>query len=517
MNNSCIFLSIFLFIFNIILIDNSIAQSSVTLAGDPSPKIASSEGKEIKILGIDSTAFPKIKVTLFIDEFCAIAGNLKKENFRVEEDDVENSIENFYFSGNASGQELDLAIVFDETTSMEAEINSLKSKVKDLTQEINSSKFDARYSLVTFNGSDIITEIGWTNEANIFKNVIGLLSISGGNSQLPENSLDAIEKVLSSGFRPDAQKVVIVVTDEPALQKGDGISNSPFTMEDVKRDLLKSGAILFAVSPDFYDFKVDLDIPRSDLSKYADLKDLTNQSNSLWVDIESSDFSAIIDQIRGMLTGAYVIEYASIDATSSKNRNVSISVEQPECISGSASGSYIRLQSAVELTNTGNSLIRQNKNYDALQAFEKAIQLDPNYTNAWDGKGWSMYRQNNYEEALEAFEKAIQLDPNYTNAWDGKGWSLYKLGKYEEALQPFERAIQLYSNHTGSWDGKGWTLYRLNKYDEAIQAFEKAIEIEVGYKDAWSGKIVALYKQGKLYEAAQATDEAKQLGIEIGS
>lgn len=435
----------------------------------------------------------------------------------VEEGDNEKAIKNLYFSGDASGRQLDLAIVFDETTSMKAEINSLKSKVRDLTQKISSSKLDARYSLVTFNGSSVETRIDWTNDANILKNVVGLLSLSGGNSKWPENSLDAIERVLSFGFRTDAQKVIIVVTDEPSLQKGDGISNSPFTMGDVKRDLLNSGVILFAVSPNFYDSNMDLDIPKSDFSKYADMKDLADQLDCLWIDIKSSDFSAIINKIQGMLTGAYVVEYTSNDTASSKAKSVSISIDEPGCISGRAFGSYTRKQSAIELTNIGNSLLRQNKNYDALLAFEEALQLDPNYTSALDGKGWAMYKQNNFKEALEAFERALQLDPNYTNSWNGKGWSLYRQVKYEEALQAFEIAIQLYSNHTDSWDGKGWTFYRLEKYDEAIQAFERAIQIEKNHKDAWSGKIVALYKLGKLYEASHATDEAKQLGIEIGS
>ena len=320
---------------------------------------------------------------------------------------------------------------------------------------------------------------------------------------------------MSFGFRPDAQKVVIVVTDEPSLQKGDGISNSPFTIGDVKRDLSDSGTILFAISPNFYDSNIDLDIPKSDLSRYADMRDLAESIDCLWIDITSSDFSAIINEIQGMLTGAYVIEYTSNDAASPEAKSVSISIDKPGCIGGKTSGSYTRQQSAIELTNIGNSLLRQNKNYDALQIFERAIQLDPNYTNAWDGKGWSMHKQNNYEEALAAFEKAIQLNPSYTNSWDGKGWSLYKLGKFEEALQAFERAIQLYPNHTGSWDGKGWALYRLNRYDDAIQAFERAIQIEKNYKDAWSGKIVTLYEQGKMYEAAQASDEAEQFGVKI--
>jgi hypothetical protein len=142
-----------------------------------------SENNGIRILGIDSTAFPKIKVNLYIDRFCALSGNFRKEDFKVKEDDNDTTVDNLSFTGNASGQKLDLGIVFDETTSMEEEINALKSKVKDLTYKINSSKLDVRYSLVTFNGADVTTRTNWTRDADSFRNIIGKLSLSGGNTE----------------------------------------------------------------------------------------------------------------------------------------------------------------------------------------------------------------------------------------------------------------------------------------------------------------------------------------------
>ena len=218
----------------------------------------------------------------------------------------------------------------------------LKSKVKDLTQKINSSKLDARYSLVTFNGVDVTTKINWTNDADSFRNMIGKLSTSGGNSELPENSLDGIERALSFGFRPDAQKVIIVVTDEPSQQKGDGKSNSAYTMEDVKSDLLNSGAMLIAVSPDFRNPNVDPNVPRSNLPKYADMRVLANEAGGLWIDIKTADFSTILKQIQGILTGTYVIEYTSPDQTPSENRTVFVTVNSPGCLVDNASNYYNR-------------------------------------------------------------------------------------------------------------------------------------------------------------------------------
>lgn len=69
-------------------------------AGSASNAIASSENNVVEILALDSVAFPKIKVNLFIDKFCAMTGNLKIEDFKVEEDGNEAAIDNFYFTGS---------------------------------------------------------------------------------------------------------------------------------------------------------------------------------------------------------------------------------------------------------------------------------------------------------------------------------------------------------------------------------------------------------------------------------
>jgi Mg-chelatase subunit ChlD len=335
----------------IVILNIFLILTIVITAANAQTQFTNSTPKKFSELGIDPTAFPKIKVNLFIDKICVMAGNLKKEDFKVKEDDIDAAIDNFYFTGNASGQKLDLVIVFDETTSMDAKINALKSKVKDLTQKINSSKLDARYSLVTFNGADVTTKINWTNDADSFRNVIGKLTTSGGNTDLPENSIDGIERALSFGFRPDTQKVIIVVTDEPSQQKGDGKSNSAYTMDDVKSDLLNSSALLIAVSPDFRNRNVDPNVPRSDLPKYADMRDLASQSSSMWIDINSADFTTIMEQFKGIITGTYVIEYTTPDQTSFGSRNVTVSVDALGCLVDNDSSSYIVPENLARLNN----------------------------------------------------------------------------------------------------------------------------------------------------------------------
>lgn len=312
-------------------------DSLYTIIGANASEVESKETIQGEIIGKDLTNLPNVKLNVFLNITDISNLTFGPKDFTVDENNESVPIDTVYFTGDATGKQLDLAVVFDNTTSMDDRIKALKSKVKDLTQKINSSNLSARYSLVTFNGASTNTEINWTDDAESYQKAVGRLSVSGGNIDLPENSLEGIERALSFGFRPTAQKIILVVTDEPSLQKGDGKSNSFYSMEDVRNDLLNAGVSLIAISPDFSNPSANPDVPASDLPKYADMQDLVNQTSGLWIDITSAEFSAILEQIKGILTGTHVIEYTSPNSDPSLNRTILVYVNLSVSVNGNSS------------------------------------------------------------------------------------------------------------------------------------------------------------------------------------
>jgi WD40 repeat protein len=349
----------------------------------------------VKIIGIDPAAFPKMGISIFIDKDCALAGNLKKEDFHVKEEGNETSIENFSFSGDAQGQKLDLAFVIDDTKHMASQINALNFEVKDLTEKIKSSKIDARYSLVTFKG-EATTRSNWTNDTESFKRTVSAVYAIKGRDNLPDNSLAGIERALSLGFRQDAQKIIIVVTNEPSCQKGDGTSedlpsDSIYALEDVKKDIWRSGAILIAVSADFRNQNINPNVPRSDLQKYADMRDLANEAGGLWIDINSKKFSTILEQLEGVITGTYTIGYTSPDKMLSGMKNVSVAINAPGCVVGSDSKSYIMPGNATESAGSNTMPIVNGLDYSSDQKSHLIAAMgylsNPKYSIAFSPDG----------------------------------------------------------------------------------------------------------------------------------
>ncbi len=286
-----------------------------------------SSNKEVQILGIDPTGFPRIKVNVYSSKYCAMSGNLKKEDFTINEDGKRAVINKIFCTCNASGQMLDLAVVFDDTGSMQQQIYAMKSKVNGLIDRIRASKIDANYSLVSFK-DNVTIRTKWTSDPQIFKKSIEALHAYGGND-LPENSLDAIEEVLSLGFRPGAQKVILVITDTNSHYMSDHSGFSNYTKSEVERDLAEAGVIFIPVSPTF-------EKPRN-----VDLKDVANETQSLWINMNSGNFSAILEQFQWILTGSYVIEYTSPNQAPSEKRDVTVGIDAKNCLQSSVSKSYI--------------------------------------------------------------------------------------------------------------------------------------------------------------------------------
>ena len=54
---------------------------------------------------------------------------------------------------------------------------------------------------------------------------------------------------------------------------------------------------------------------------------------------------------------------------------------------------------------------------------------------AWFNKGVDLAKLKRYEEAIEAYEKAIEINPKDDDAWFNKGVVVWELERYEEAIE----------------------------------------------------------------------------------
>ncbi len=156
---------------------------------------------------------------------------------------------------------------------------------------------------------------------------------------------------------------------------------------------------------------------------------------------------------------------------------------------------------------------------DALNSYDKAIEISPKYVAAWKNKGMVLYKLEKYNESLQAYDRAIEIDPKYALAWYNKGLSLYKLGMYNEALHAYDEVANISAQYMDAafWYNKGNALAGQGNYDAAVKAYDRSLQIEPSLAEAWYGKGVAFEKLGVNIGADAAFAKAKDLGYEAQS
>jgi len=113
---------------------------------------------------------------------------------------------------------------------------------------------------------------------------------------------------------------------------------------------------------------------------------------------------------------------------------------------------------------------------EAIQCFDKALEINPKYLFAYYLKGVFLSELNNNEKAIQSFDNALEINPNYAPAYVGKGRALSLLKKDNEAIQSFDKALEINPKYLFAYYLKGVSLTELMNYEKAIQSFDKALD-----------------------------------------
>ena len=136
---------------------------------------------------------------------------------------------------------------------------------------------------------------------------------------------------------------------------------------------------------------------------------------------------------------------------------------------------------------------------DALVNLSKAIDLNPNYVDAYFLRGLIYGSQYDFDKAIADFEKVVELDPSHTDAkamhadaYAARGADYALEKNYDKAIADFERAIELDPDEAefkaaaaATYFLRGATRYEegdnesaFTDLDRAISDIEKIIELD---------------------------------------
>ncbi len=154
----------------------------------------------------------------------------------------------------------------------------------------------------------------------------------------------------------------------------------------------------------------------------------------------------------------------------------------------------------------GVSLFATNNRWKASGEFRKTIQLDPSFPEAYKWLGDLLVNSPRrlYDQAVQAYLKAVELSPDYADAFVGLGDARQAKGQFDEAIAEYRKALRLEPENTRVHFGLGRIYYNEKQlYHEAVAEYQRAIQLDPRFLEAHLS-LGEIYEEKGLYQEAIA-------------
>jgi len=103
---------------------------------------------------------------------------------------------------------------------------------------------------------------------------------------------------------------------------------------------------------------------------------------------------------------------------------------------------------------------------------------------AFYNRGWAHRNSGNLKRALEDFDKAVRLKPNYGDTYYSRAGVLFDLGETTRSLEDLDRYVKLKRNSWHAYYNRAVMLRRMHKYERALDDLNEAAKIKPDAKQA---------------------------------
>jgi adenylate cyclase len=209
----------------------------------------------------------------------------------------------------------------------------------------------------------------------------------------------------------------------------------------------------------------------------------------------------------------------------------------------------------------GRAFLHQLTPDDVLRArglFERAIELDPQYSDAWAALSWTFQREilfdvagdrraweeqalkaarravaldeessfahlalsgafmwsNQHEQAIAETRMAVELNPSNVPAWLALGNRLDIIGQHEEGIELLEKSLRLNAHdpHNHIYYAQlGRAYINARKYENALRYLRESIRLKPDYANTFHVLAICLGHLGRVDDACEAAQRCEQL------
>ncbi|MBI5073752.1 MAG: tetratricopeptide repeat protein [Nitrospirae bacterium] len=169
------------------------------------------------------------------------------------------------------------------------------------------------------------------------------------------------------------------------------------------------------------------------------------------------------------------------------------------------------IQNSAARYKIGVGYYGEGKIQQAFVEFQHAYELNPRNKEAIYAIGIIYLLDfDENEMAIDFFQRAVKIDPDYSDAYNNLGFAYAKVGKFDAAIPFYKKAVSnlFYATPEKAFVNMGKAYYRLGRYDEAATAYKEAIKRSPNFDLPYLGLALCNNATGKYGDASAALSRA---------
>jgi protein O-mannosyl-transferase len=168
-------------------------------------------------------------------------------------------------------------------------------------------------------------------------------------------------------------------------------------------------------------------------------------------------------------------------------------------------------ESVNSLNNLGSALERQGKTNEAMQVYQRSVQLSPKNAEAQNNLGYMFLLRGNLDEAVPHFLTALESKPYFAEPHYNLGNLYFMQGKMDEALSHYQAAVKYRPAYVEAQSNLAATLLQLGQPGPALTHAQTAVRLNPDFAPAQNNCSEVLLRLGRYAEAESHSRKAVQL------
>ena len=141
---------------------------------------------------------------------------------------------------------------------------------------------------------------------------------------------------------------------------------------------------------------------------------------------------------------------------------------------------------------------QEGKLDQALEAYEKALRLNPDYADSHNNLGAMHLKAGEIEKAVRAFRKAHEIDGQAPQPLVNLGNAYLQMKRFQDAVSAFGKALRMQPDSAEVHHNLGYAYLESGRLDDALASFGNALRIQPQYASAQNNKGTVFLRKGQV-------------------